>query len=82
MALEVLSLLDAKVRQWCLEIVEKSPTAIALAKKSFNVDTEMTRGMDALAMQALKLYSETPESAEGGNALREKRKPNFRKHVK
>jgi len=58
------------------------PTAIALAKKSFNVDTEMIRGMGGLAMHALKLYYESPESAEGGNAFREKRKPEFRKHVK
>jgi len=74
--------LDAEVRKWCDEIVEKSPTAIALAKKSFNVDTEMIRGMGGLAMHALKLYYESPESAEGGNAFREKRKPEFRKHVK
>lgn len=33
-------------------------------------------------MQALKLYYETPESAEGGDAFREKRKPEFRKHVR
>jgi enoyl-CoA hydratase/carnithine racemase len=74
--------LDAEVRKWCEEILEKSPTAIALAKKSFNVDTEMIRGMGGLAMHALKMYYETPESAEGGNAFREKRKPEFRKHVK
>ncbi len=74
--------LDAEVRKWCDEIVEKSPTAIALAKKSFNVDTEMIRGMGGLAMHALKLYYESDESAEGGNAFREKRKPDFRKHVK
>lgn len=74
--------LDAEVRKWCDEIVEKSPTAIALAKKSFNVDTEMIRGMGSLAMWALKLYYESPESAEGGNAFREKRKPDFRKFVK
>lgn len=74
--------LDAEVRQWCVEILEKSPTAIALAKKSFNVDSEMLRGMGGLAMQALRLYYQTDESAEGGNAFREKRKPDFRKHVK
>jgi len=33
-------------------------------------------------MQTLKLYYETPESAEGGDAFREKRKPEFRKHVR
>jgi 2-ketocyclohexanecarboxyl-CoA hydrolase len=74
--------LDAEVKKWCDEILEKSPTALALAKKSFNVDTEMIRGMGGLAMHALKLYYETAESAEGGNAFREKRKPNFRQFVK
>ena len=74
--------LDAEVRKWCDEILEKSPTAIAIAKKSFNIDTESIRGIGGLAMHALKLYYETPESAEGGKAYRDKRKPNFRQHVK
>ncbi len=74
--------LDAEVRKWCEEILEKSPTAIAFAKRSFNDDSEMIRGLSAMAMQGLKLYYETEESAEGGNAFREKRKPEFRKYVK
>ncbi len=74
--------LDAEVRKWCDEILDKSPTAIALAKRSFNVDTEMLRGMSALAMQGVKLFYRTEESAEGGNAFREKRKPEFRKYFK
>lgn len=74
--------LDAEVRKWCEEILEKSPTAIAFAKRSFNVDSEMIRGLSSMAMQGLKLYYETEESAEGGNAFREKRKPDFRKFVK
>ncbi len=74
--------LDAEVKKWCDEILEKSPTALALAKKSFNVDTEMIRGMGGLAMHALKMYYESAESAEGGNAFREKRKPNFRQFTK
>ena len=74
--------IDAEVKKWCDELLEKSPTALALAKKSFNVDTEMIRGMGSLAMHALKLYYQTEESAEGGNAFREKRKPEFRKYVK
>ncbi len=74
--------LDAEVRKWCDEIVEKSPTAIALAKKSFNIDTEMIRGIGGLAMHALKFYYESEESAEGGNAYREKRRPEFHKYLK
>lgn len=74
--------LDEEVQKWCDEINEKSPTAIALAKRSFNVDSEMIRGMSSLSMHALKLYYDTDESKEGGNAFREKRKPEFRKYVK
>ena len=33
-------------------------------------------------MYALKLYYDTEESREGVNALKEKRKPEFRKYVK
>jgi len=74
--------LDVDVKKWCDEILEKIPTAIELAKKSFNIDTEIIRGIGGLAMHALKLYYETPESADGGDAFREKRKPTFHERVK
>jgi 2-ketocyclohexanecarboxyl-CoA hydrolase len=74
--------LEAEVAKWCAEILQMSPTAIALAKRSFNIDTEMIRGISSFAMQALKLYYDTDESKEGGNAFREKRKPEFRKYAK
>lgn len=74
--------LDAEVDRWCAELLERSPTAIALAKRSFNADTESIRGIASLGMQALSLYYETDESKEGGIAFREKRKPNFRRYVK
>jgi 2-ketocyclohexanecarboxyl-CoA hydrolase len=64
------------------EIGERSPTAIAIAKRSFNADTAHQGGIAGLGMLALKLYYETDESREGVNALREKRKPDFRKYVK
>ncbi len=69
--------LDAEVAAWCAEIVDKSPTALAIAKRSFNVDSEQIRGLGSFALQALALYYETDESKEGGNAFREKRKPDF-----
>ncbi|MEV6320847.1 enoyl-CoA hydratase-related protein [Nocardia sp. NPDC051787] len=70
--------LDEEVRIWCAEINAKSPTALALAKRSFNADTEHIRGIGQLAFQGLALYLRTDESREGGNALREKRTPDFR----
>jgi 2-ketocyclohexanecarboxyl-CoA hydrolase len=74
--------LDAEVDAWCREIMEKSPTAIALAKRSFNADSDSIAGIGALGMQALKLYYETEESREGVRAFNEKRKPAFRNYVK
>ncbi|MFZ5780243.1 MAG: enoyl-CoA hydratase-related protein [Pseudomonadota bacterium] len=73
--------LDAEVARWCAEIMERSPTAIALAKRSFNADTESIRGIASMGLQALALYYGTAESKEGGNAFREKRKPRFREQV-
>jgi len=70
--------LDAEVRKWCDELMERSPTALAIAKRSFNMDSENIRGIGALGMQTLSLYYRTEESKEGGRAFREKRKPNFR----
>ncbi|MDB5857201.1 MAG: badI [Ramlibacter sp.] len=77
-----LAQLDDEVAVWCAEILEKSPTAIAIAKRSFNADTEHIRGIGALGMQALSLFYQTPESKEGVNAFNEKRKPDFRNLAK
>ncbi len=71
--------LDAEVKRWCDEIMEKSPTAIAIAKRSFNMDSESIRGIAAMGMYTLGLYYDTDESKEGGLAYAEKRKPDFRK---
>ena len=71
--------LDAEVAAWCAEIMDRSPTAIALAKRSFNAATEHIRGISAMGMQALALYYDSEESQEGVNAFLEKRKPDFRK---
>ncbi|MCL8383509.1 enoyl-CoA hydratase-related protein [Xanthobacter aminoxidans] len=70
--------LDAEVARWCDEILALSPTAIAIAKRSFNADSESIRGISALGMQTLALYYETAESKEGVTAFMEKRKPRFR----
>lgn len=74
--------LDAEVDRWVAELMDRSPTALAMAKVSFNADTESIRGISAMGMRALSLYYDTDESKEGGVAFREKRKPDFRKHVR
>jgi 2-ketocyclohexanecarboxyl-CoA hydrolase len=74
--------LDAEVAKWCEELFEKSPTALAIAKRSFNADSENIRGIGALGMQALALYYQTEESKEGARAFLEKRKADFRSKLK
>jgi 2-ketocyclohexanecarboxyl-CoA hydrolase len=74
--------LDAEVARWCAEILERSPTAIAIAKRSFNADSENIRGIGNMGMQALSMYYDTEESKEGVRAFTEKRKPDFRKYQK
>jgi 2-ketocyclohexanecarboxyl-CoA hydrolase len=70
--------LDAEVAEWCAELAARSPTALAIAKRSFNADTEHQRGISALGFEAVALYYGTEESQEGGRAFREKRPPRFR----
>jgi len=74
--------LDAEVDKWCAEIMQMSPTAIAIAKRSFNADSENIRGIANLGFQAVSLFYATDEAKEGGNAFREKRKPRFRDYQK
>jgi len=74
--------LRAEVEQWCRELLEKSPTALKLAKYSFNADTDHIHGITEMGFGALELYYQTPEAQEGRNAFVEKRPPDFRKHVK
>jgi 2-ketocyclohexanecarboxyl-CoA hydrolase len=71
--------LDAEVEAWCREILALSPTAIAIAKRSFNADSDNIRGIGALGFEALALYYNSEESKEGTAAFLEKRRPDFRK---
>jgi len=68
-----------EARAWAREICAMSPTAIKIAKASFNTETEHIRGTSAIGMSALALYYGTDEAVEGRNAFMERRKPDFRK---
>ena len=74
--------LRAEVETWCAELLEKSPTALALAKQSFNVDSEQRAGVAQFAHTALGLYYQTEEAMEGRNAFVDRRKPDFGKYRK
>ncbi|WP_417722499.1 enoyl-CoA hydratase-related protein [Salipiger sp.] len=73
--------LDAAVTKWTDTIAERSPTALAFLKRSFNADSDNIRGISNLALHAVKLYYASDESKEGVNAFNEKRKPDFHKYV-
>src|SRR6266446_216360 len=71
--------LRAEVEKWCAELLDKSPTALALAKQSFNIDSEPRAGVAQFASTALGLYYQTDEAMEGRNAFVEKRPVDFKK---
>jgi 2-ketocyclohexanecarboxyl-CoA hydrolase len=73
--------LDAVVKDWADKLAQRSPTALAFLKRSFNADSDAIRGISNLALHAVKLYYATPESKEGVNAFNEKRAPDFHKLV-
>ena len=64
-------------RTWANEILAMSPTALKLAKASFNADTDHIKGIGGLGMSALALYYATDEAMEGRNAFLERRAPDF-----
>jgi 2-ketocyclohexanecarboxyl-CoA hydrolase len=70
--------LDESVTQLCSEIVSKSPTAIAIAKRSFNADSDNIYGIGNQGLEALALFYRSEESREGVRAFIEKRTPDFR----
>src|SRR5437899_6364194 len=71
--------LRTEVEQWCRELLDTSPSALAMAKQSFNIDSEMRAGVAELATTALNLYYQTDEAMEGRNALVEMRPADFKK---
>jgi 2-ketocyclohexanecarboxyl-CoA hydrolase len=74
--------LDAAVDEWTEMLGQRSPTALALAKRSFNADSDNIRGISMMALNSVKLFYDTEESKEGMRAFQEKRAPEFHKYLK
>jgi 2-ketocyclohexanecarboxyl-CoA hydrolase len=72
--------LRAETERWCRELLEKSPTALKLAKQSFNADTEHIAGIAGMSFSGLGLFYETDESREGVQAFTENRPPDYSGH--
>lgn len=74
--------LDSEVLRWCEEILSKSPTALKLAKYSFNSETDGLFGISSMGKASLDLFKATEEAAEGTRAFVEKRPPDFSRYRK
>ena len=70
--------LDREVEIWANEILEKSPTAIALGKRLHNVYYDMLSSSAEIGVEMLTFFWGTDEAREGMLAFKEKRKPVFK----
>jgi dihydroxynaphthoic acid synthetase len=69
--------LDKEVEAWAGEILDKSPTAIAMAKKMHNAYYDLLSSSAEMGVEMLTLFWGTPEAREGMLAFKEKRQPSF-----
>lgn len=77
-----LAQLEDETIDWCNTILERSPMAIRMLKRSFNAELDGQAGLMELAGDATLLYYLTEEAQEGKHAFLEKRKPDFQKFPK
>lgn len=69
--------LDHTAGEWAAELIEKSPTALALAKRMHNLWHNLASQVAEDGIEQLARFWGTPEALEGFTAFREKRKPDF-----
>jgi naphthoate synthase len=71
--------LEEETVQWCREMLALSPFALRLVKSSFNAHEDGYAGIQQLAHDANLLFYGSEEAAEGREAYKEKRAPDFSK---
>ncbi len=71
--------LDQTAYEWAQEIMEKSPTAIKMAKFALNATDDGMVGQQVFAGEMTRLIYMTDEAQEGRDAFLQKRKPDFGK---
>jgi naphthoate synthase/2-ketocyclohexanecarboxyl-CoA hydrolase len=70
--------LDRAVAEWCQELLDKSPTALLIAKLSLNFESDALYPSVVHGFRLLNLgLHGKPEQKEGMTAFLEKRKPDF-----
>jgi naphthoate synthase len=71
--------LERETVAWCREMLALSPFALRLTKASFNAHEDGYAGIQQLAHDANLLFYGSEEAAEGREAFKEKRRPDFSK---
>ncbi len=74
-----LDALEAETVRWCREMLALSPMALRLVKASFNAHEDGYTGIQQLAHDANLLFYAGEEAAEGREAYKAKRPPDFTK---
>ena len=69
--------LEEETVAWCREMLALSPFALRLAKAGFNAHEDGYAGLQQLAHDANLLFYGSEEAAEGREAYKEKRAPDF-----
>jgi len=69
--------LEAETVRWCQEMLALSPFALRLVKSSFHAHEDGYAGIQQLAHDANLLFYGSEEAAEGREAYKEKRAPDF-----
>ncbi len=69
--------LEATTLAWCRRMMTMSPFALRLTKASFNAGQDGMAGVQQLAHDANLLFYSTEEAAEGREAFKAKRRPEF-----
>jgi 1,4-dihydroxy-2-naphthoyl-CoA synthase len=60
--------------KWYAELLDNNLTAQAIARRSFNADSDNARGIANVSQEALALFHRTLEAKECARAFREKRR--------
>jgi naphthoate synthase len=71
--------LEEETVQWCHEMLALSPFALRLVKASFNAHEDGYAGIQQLAHDTNLLFYASEEAAEGREAYKAKRRPDFSK---
>lgn len=71
--------LENETMSWCREMLQNSPFALRLLKASFNADEDGLAGIQQLAHDTNLLFYASTEAAEGREAFKTKRDPDFSK---